>query len=218
MGSADAIRNSSLLAYDIFGHMKYQYSAAEAYPPFDNPHDIMTAIRSIGSGYGIQDNDVTYIHIACHGSETNAQHPDGAIAFPTYVNGQRRYPAMEDVLLEIERCVKGRVVVILDCCFSGAIVDAAKANSVDGDRFCVISATTAALSEPGANAALYSMGFDSQYFTLMMYAYASLPIRSKDCQGLIRFAHVMSFFGNQAVYGDRTITIPDTCDAVRNSD
>ena len=68
--------------------------------------------KAIGSAFaGAKDSDISYLYMTCHGN------PDGSIA----IDKSNPYTASE--LRTILDQVKGTVVLMLDCCYSGSSID-----------------------------------------------------------------------------------------------
>ncbi len=105
------------------------------------------------TGWETDDNDLTLIYVGTHGEMGPDYRPNGYISWP----GMSKNHAPISDILEYAQTVRGRVAVILDCCFSGKIVDLAQTWKLDPERFLVISATTANLSE-GETGGMTSFG------------------------------------------------------------
>lgn len=102
--------------------------------------------------FNTDDNDITYIYIATHG-ERNGSKPKDNMCFPTRetktVDGKTSYVTVtyNALLSEIEANVKGRVVILVDSCYSGKAIDTARSLSVDAKRYYIATGTTSYYSE-----------------------------------------------------------------------
>ncbi len=150
VGLADQIANSYHVIVNDFLTCNYQYNRMMIGPISENPENVFVDLGKIRD-FDIDENDITYIYICCHGREVDGE-PTGEILMRPGIRDT--YPKIDDILRLIDRLVPGRVVVFLDCCFSGKIIESAYQFGIDSDRMFIASATTSFLRSASAEANL----------------------------------------------------------------
>ena len=86
------------------------------------------------------ENDITYIYLGTHGYLSDDWRGGAdTLVFEDESGNAVKY---EEIIQYVDKTVKGRYVLILDCCFSGKIVEAAEISGIDAERGYVLSSTT----------------------------------------------------------------------------
>ena len=141
---SEVLRRSGYLVGRHFEECAYQYHIVDVKAIF-NPEDFWKNGIDYALNSGSDDNDITYIYLATHGGYNYGEnHGNGTLDFfeKSEKEGEaRKTVKIEDIAKAVQE-IKGRVVVILDSCFSGRIVEEAEKMNLDTSRFFFASATT----------------------------------------------------------------------------
>lgn len=134
------IESSAELVRDIYQGCVCQYQPVAVYE-LRNPIDWRDR-----SGLGlvkeldIDDNDITYIYIATHGLHDDTggfyMSPSGTVSL---MEDGKQSASIQKLVNYVKEQVKGRVVFMLDCCYSGQVFDEAIEADMTGPRYLFVS-------------------------------------------------------------------------------
>ena len=87
------------------------------------------------------DNDITYIYLGTHGLLDGSYQPLPAFEYPNLSN-DKNVVDISEYLSSIHKHIKGRIVLLMDFCFSGYVLELPEIYDYDPDRTFVATATT----------------------------------------------------------------------------
>lgn len=154
VGNADAIENAANNVQGAFAGRTYDgqplIPVKMLIPKAGNP--FMEDAYAVLQSFNTDENDITYIYIATHGERNGSKIKDN-MCFPTLntktVDGKIVHVTVDyqSLLSTIKANLKGRVVILIDSCYSGKAIDTARSLSVDTKRYFVATGTTSYYSE-----------------------------------------------------------------------
>lgn len=159
----DAVINDVNMVNELFSGSYYNKYPFEITPSL-NPKDGIAVLESM-QAWETDDNDVTYLYINAHGVDRESEELDengDPVIYPTpffeinvpgqefeYMGKKCRNMMSYDALLGyLEECVKGRIVLISEICYSGQFVDSAISMGLDSERFSIFTATNSTEGAP----------------------------------------------------------------------
>jgi len=112
-GTSQRHYNDAVSSAQMYEHFTYDGEAMESVECATNLTIAQFKEKVRTTFADTTDDDISYMSIACHGG------PDGSICLGT--NWTSMTGAQFRALLD--ECIKGEVVLLLDCCYSGQIID-----------------------------------------------------------------------------------------------
>ena len=146
---ADIIERSAKLIASNFGNSYSQYEPVEV-QSLPNPYSFYS-MDGLGAAVhcGADENDITYIYLSTHGNYVGHEmHGNGDISFQDSANDKDAVSVAE-IVRQVQQ-IPGRVVLLLDSCFSGAVVEESENLGFSGSRHFSASSTTSRYSSPAA--------------------------------------------------------------------
>ena len=143
--------NDLKMMEEVFEHCSWNGQSVQVTSVYDpklilDTSEAMDGFLNLCTGMSIDSNDITYIYISAHGNKQGIGTYSAAKGFEVAY--------YETMLTWLQQNVPGRIVLILDACFTGNAVDIAKLEFLFGyniiedladtrfaDRFTILSAT-----------------------------------------------------------------------------
>ena len=173
-GTITAMQNNAAMVERCYDQLYYNKEEIEitSFLPgdFDASNTFMDRLGTL-STWDLDENDITYIYVNVHGLAGYTGILEGeslpvmSVAAPAreFIYHDKTYHDLEycsyeELLGYLDKNTKGFVVLLVDSCYSGHIIDAAQSVGLDTDRFLVVSSTSKEANSPGSASGFTTAG------------------------------------------------------------
>ncbi|MBE5814687.1 MAG: hypothetical protein E7320_05715 [Clostridiales bacterium] len=147
----NAIRNDLAMMDELFGDSYYNMQPVDTYYSYEDS-DIWVLVQSL-STLETDENDITYVYINAHGATYGKDYriipgffaycPGTSVSVDDKVLKNKDIVLYNQLFANLAQRLKGRVVFILDICFSGMALSRAEKAGFGADDYAIITSVNA---------------------------------------------------------------------------